>query len=615
MKRRLILGVLALATLLAASTVYVLVAGVRPLIALRHVMASDAAELTTSDLIDVADRLQGASDALRSPAARMLGLIPVARQNVTALSALADESLPAVAAARRLLELRSELERSGITKGGAIDLDFLVGLEAAVAEEAQALHTLRRTADEGRNGWLLPAVWEGLTDVAERVAPLERSARNAERLLSAAPSLFGGDEPRTYLILLLNNAELRAAGGIVSAIGTLSFDNGLMTVGDFDYYASLAGRGPLRRVVAPSDLSRRFGRYDADTTMWINATTSPDVPEVAEVAHDLYELSTGIDADGVLLIDPRGLGAFLAPAEMVAVPGTGLSISGEGLPDFVYKEAYARFSGQDRRRGVLLGLGPRILARALEGGDDATRLNQVAQTAAEGHLRFVPFRAPERAAIAGIGLDGELSRDARDGVLVTVQNLGADKLDPWIDRTVKLGCEVQTETTASCTVEVRLRNSAPNGLPLYVVQDKPFYALYEGYLEIYVPERADVTRYELDGRSPEVFIETEDGRKSLGAYFRTERGEVTRVIATYDLPITSRLVLTLTPQPLAEDAYAEVSVQVPEGWVIRGPGESRMGAHTYAGPLAIPLTLHANLTEEDGSSGLMRLWRAIRGFW
>ena len=39
----------------------------------------------------------------------------------------------------------------------------------------------------------------------------------------AVPSLLGVDEPRTYLIIAQNNDELRATGGFISGVGTVTF--------------------------------------------------------------------------------------------------------------------------------------------------------------------------------------------------------------------------------------------------------------------------------------------------------------------------------------------------------------------------------------------------------
>ena len=45
-------------------------------------------------------------------------------------------------------------------------------------------------------------------------------------LLEVAPQLLGADQPRTYLILVQNEEELRATGGFISAAGRVTLDAG-----------------------------------------------------------------------------------------------------------------------------------------------------------------------------------------------------------------------------------------------------------------------------------------------------------------------------------------------------------------------------------------------------
>ncbi len=45
-------------------------------------------------------------------------------------------------------------------------------------------------------------------------------------LLQVAPQLLGADQPRTYLILVQNEEELRATGGFISAAGRVTLDAG-----------------------------------------------------------------------------------------------------------------------------------------------------------------------------------------------------------------------------------------------------------------------------------------------------------------------------------------------------------------------------------------------------
>ncbi|MBK8046944.1 MAG: DUF4012 domain-containing protein [Anaerolineales bacterium] len=71
------------------------------------------------------------------------------------------------------------------------------------------------------------------TTPARPVADTMTIGAAAAKLGPHAPWLLGMDAPRTYLILVQNNHELRATGGFIAAIGTVSVDQGKITSFDF----------------------------------------------------------------------------------------------------------------------------------------------------------------------------------------------------------------------------------------------------------------------------------------------------------------------------------------------------------------------------------------------
>lgn len=614
MRRASLIGALLIALVVAGSATYVFAAAVPKLRSVRSVLSGDPSDLGSSRLREAAADLAGARRALNSVPGRILRIVPVARQNVRAIDALAADAGDVLSDARRLRRVVDATGARGLTQRGSVRMQALDDLRLALGAQTASLSDLEETVRARRSGWMLPPVWDAFEAVHERVAPLDAAAERAHAALRLAPEMLGGSGRRRYLALLINNAELRGAGGILSGVGTLSVDDGEVTLGRFDYYADLAA--PSSGLVdQPPDLRRRFGRY-LRVGPWINATASPDLPEVAEYVAGLYEGATGVRTDGAVIIDPRGLAALLSPGETIAAPGSGEKLTSSELPRYVYSDAYAIFGAESGRRSALLSLGPALLRRALHGGFERDELERLGEAVRGGHVRVVSFDPRERAALERLEVSGDLQDEdgSADQVLVTVQNLGADKLDYWVRRSIAHDCRIEDAGRAICTTTVELRNRTPGGLPPYVVQETKRYGTYKGYIEVYVPRKAHVTTVSLDGVSPKVYTEREDGRLSLGTNFSLPQGRTTVATVAYELPLRDgRYSLEIAPQPLVHDAGLEVALSAPDGWVIEGPEGEREEELRYRGRFDGTVELSAGPSQ--GPPGITGAWESLRDFW
>ena len=57
------------------------------------------------------------------------------------------------------------------------------------------------------------------------------AARASATAFDLLPEMLGKDGPRRYLLLIQNNAEIRATGGIPGSIAVLRSDHGKITMG------------------------------------------------------------------------------------------------------------------------------------------------------------------------------------------------------------------------------------------------------------------------------------------------------------------------------------------------------------------------------------------------
>ena len=584
----------------------------------RDLLSRPAADLTQEQGDRVTTLLDEVHDRVTGLPARLIGWIPVVSANLDAIEAVSSKVPPVVERALRLRAAADALAQGGVLQGGRIDIAAVQDLQPAVSAEKEALTELRIALENNSGGALAPPVWDAVSDLAYEAGTIERDVRGLEDLLGLSDEMLGGNEKRTYLILLMNNAELRGAGGILTGIGEMSAEDGRLRISGFKSIHKL--RTEKKNEVAVPEDFERFKIYGAnDTALFLNATYSPDVPDVALVSSRLYEEVTGTNTDGAMAVDPRGIAALMPREAQLRVPRSDTIVSTEQLADFIYSDAYEQFTDQDARRNAILDVGERAFELILEGGlNDEDDLERAADAFAAGHIRFVSFEEEERSALEAVNATGDLEPTEGDSILVTVQNRGAgvenigSKMDFWESRNVSHGCELGSGDEMKCVTSVTLGNEAPKGLPSYVTGGGKPYGRMHSFVEVFVPAAAEITGLERDGKEPRVVIEEQADRVSVGLSVVVDRGKHTRIQLGYTLPSEDGYSLLATPQPLAKDAGIDIALGVPRDWTVRGPGRWEDDTFRYKGTFDQTLSITA---APSTRSGLPALWESLKRFW
>ena len=614
LKRKIVLVALGLSFAVGAVCLYVAVSVAGDLRTAQRTLLQNPQRIDQAEIDEARDRLKDAAGTLESLPARLVSWLPIVRQNFDAVRTLTEGAAPVLTTAGELGRTVQQVQDQGVFEDEAVDLEVLSRLEDPLRAEVEALTSLVDDLESRRNGWLVPPLWSEMDDLLSQLDALETSTRNAADMAAIAPQLMGRDEERTYLVALMNNTELRGAGGILSGVGSVTVNEGRVVLGEFSHYKELADDPPYRKVPAPEDFEEHFGGYKADTTRWVTATSSPDLPDVALVAGRLFELTAGQVADGVIFVDPRGLAAMMPPAAKLDVPTTEKSLTPAELPEYVYRDAYSELGGGvSRRRDSLIGLGHAAFGVIFDRGFGRPAvIRSAAEAFAGGHISMVAFAPEESELLERVGLSRDLADPDYDGVLTTVQNVGGNKLDSYARRKVHHDCQIDGESVARCTTDVSIENRTPRGLTRFEYQYLP-YGLFKNVVEIYVPGTAELVSVAVDGEAVDFFEQPEDGFNAIGLYLPIPRGQEAEVSVVYDLPPRDRYALEVVPQPLVTDALVSIDLEIPSSWIIEGPdGVQRDGdsAH-WRGKLDRVLEFSAGPSER---SGLSALWEGVGHF-
>jgi len=612
LKRKIVLAALGLVFMVGILSLYVAISVAGDLRAAQRTVLQNPQQIDEAEIDEARERLDDAAGTLESLPARLVGWLPIVRQNFDAVSTLADGAAPVLATAGELAQTVQEVQDGGVFEDGAVDLEMVSGLEEPLRAEAGALTNLIDDLEPRRNGWLVPPLWSELDDLLSRLRSLETSTRTGAELAALAPQMLGRHEERTYVVALMNNTELRGAGGILSGVGSVTVKDGRMSLGDFSHYKELAEDPPYRRVPAPRDFKAHFSNYKADTTRWVTATSSPDLPDVAEVVGRLFALS-GTKTDGVIFVDPRGLAAMMPPAANIDVPTTDTSLTAADLPTYVYQKAYSELGGAvSRRRDSLIALGQTAFDVILDRGfTRPSVIRSTAESFAGGHISIVAFDPDESKVLESAGLSRELGVPDHDGLLATVQNIGGNKLDSYARRGIHHRCQIDVDSAVGCVTELSIENLTPPGLTRFEYQYLP-YGLFKNVLEVYIPGPADLKSVEVDAEPADFFDQQEDGFRAIGVNVKLPRGQATEVRVVYELPPKGSYQLEVIPQPLVEDARLTVDLTIPPAWEVEGPeGIEREDTTHWEGGLDRVLEFRAGPSEK---SGLSAMWENIARF-
>ncbi len=363
-----------------------------------------AAGTAAADLEDLRAHTSRARDAASDPVWRVAEVVPWAGDQLTAVRVVATavddlvrDALPAVDALGAVLDdgLRGP--------DGRVDV-------AAVGRGADALRTAAATTAEARErldaldpdrlvGPLADAVREAQRTVARADASLGPAARG----LALLPGLLGADGPRTYLVLALNSAELRAAGGIVGSITAVRVEDGAVAVVDQRSTDELRSLDVPVLPLTAEELATHTDRLGR----WVqNSTLTPHFPRTAELVAARWQRDVGGPVDGVVATDPVAIGALVGAVGPLPDPDGG-TLTGDGFVRAVLREAYLRHPHPLEADAYFADVASSVVAAVGAGGGSTEDLvGALTGAIDERRVRVWSAHADEQEVLAGTVVGG-----------------------------------------------------------------------------------------------------------------------------------------------------------------------------------------------------------------
>ena len=206
---------------------------------------------------------------------------------------------------------------------------------------------------------LLPPLRSRFTDATAKVSALNSTMDTVARATRILPSVLGANGPRRYLVLVQNNSEPRALGGLAGSVIELRANRGRVELvgqvsggsfGDFGKPVLKLSKG--ERALYGTQLGRFMQ----------NVTGTPDFPRSTEFAAEMWARKKRESVDGVAAIDPAALSALLRATGPVQLKsGRTLNEANAAetlLQRRVHRLAHQRAAGRVLRQGRLGHLRP-----------------------------------------------------------------------------------------------------------------------------------------------------------------------------------------------------------------------------------------------------------------
>lgn len=449
--------------------------------------ANDAA--TAAGRVDqLVQHTKSARDAASDPVWKAAAMLPWVGPNLQAASeaAISADDVARLAAVP-LVQAFQSLDWKALTpKAGGMDLAPLQSAEPKVQAAAHAVReSVQRLSDiEAEN--LLPQVAAPLSAARQELASLQADLDSAADAARLAPEMLGASAPKRYLLLVQNNAESRATGGIPGALAVLNIDQGRIKLESQTSATAIGAFSPPVDVEQEQRTiySARIGKFMQDVNL------TPDFATAASTAQAMWGKKTGERLDGVLSLDPVALSYILDATGPVEITDPVVKQIGRNLPahltgknvvQTLLSDAYAQISEPELQDVYFAGAAKQTFDALSSGTTDPKKLIEaLSKAVSERRILLWSASTAEQETIGNYPLGGLVSgtavSPAQFGIYFN-DGTGA-KMDYWIKRSVQIVRDCTRDGYREVAVRVTSTNAAPadaaTSLPAYVTGNGAF---------------------------------------------------------------------------------------------------------------------------------------------
>ncbi|PIR27494.1 hypothetical protein COV40_00650 [Candidatus Berkelbacteria bacterium CG11_big_fil_rev_8_21_14_0_20_42_15] len=392
-------------------------------------------------------------------------------------------------------------------------------------------------------------------------------------------TLSGGK--KSYLILFLNNAEIRPGGGFVGSFARADLENGQITKIDFEkniYTLDKAFLAAGNKVTPPKELQAL-----GDSWTMRDSNMSADFAESAKRVAWFYQQESGDNVDGVIAIDTTLFINLLKIVGPIDMPEYNLMISDKNfLSDVQYQVEIGYYQNQEnwsenQPKKILADMMPKFITLITAGGVKQKEINsELFEAICEKHFLFYLKNSKLEDLIDGIGASGKIRNSSGDYLYPVDANIGGYKSSLEIEENVRQDVLIKNSGDVEEKISILRKHNGSYDWPG---------GINNNYLKIYLPMAVKVKSVEFSGgdnnpRSDSNLAEEEKyssdlefGKTVVGFWQNTKPGEQSQSTITF---VRENAIqtgndqfdyqITIQKQPGVEKFNWALYLVYPEGW-------------------------------------------------
>jgi hypothetical protein len=403
-------------------------------------------------------------------------------------------------------------------KDQRIDLAEVERLTPAVRRAADSIDQAAQRLSDTRPEDLLFPFNDLVGDLQTQVNRARSAATAAATSFELLPDMLGEEQPRTYLLIIQNPAELRSTGGLPGSLAILNAVDGKVTMGWQGSAADLGGF-PSPVVKLSGDTLRQYGPSLAVDPRDSNFT--PDFPEAAQIIRTMVERKQHVKIDGVISVDPIALAGLMRGTGAVTVANGVVLNSGNVVPALL-NQTYQLLDDPDAQNTFFETVARKIFDSVMSGqGDQQLAIKGLATAAGEHRVLIWSAREDEEAKLADTAVSGELTGDSgkQPQIGMYLNDSTAGKMDYYLQyRSSAAAVDCRRDDAQDIRATLALTSTMPTdfrSLSEWILGSGQFspQGTIAFNLRIYAPYGGEITGLEIDNKNHSVTADKHMGRQ------------------------------------------------------------------------------------------------------
>lgn len=392
--------------------------------------------------------------------------IPIAGRNVDAVRTIAREGdAIATQALPKIVDVADQVRLETFRpKKGRVNLAAVARTLPVMSSTRRVLLRADREVSPIEVGRLAGPLQKPVGDFQHRIHVAFVAVSSATDAGNLMPEMLGADgKTRRYLMLVLNNAEVRSLSGMPGSVAVITTRRGKIKMGK---QGGIHDIPPLEHAAIKISAEKKAGFQTSIATDMRDATIVPDFPRAAELAAAVVGKRWHQRFDGVVAIDPVALSYVLAGVGSINV-GDGLVLNQGNAAYTLLNGVYVKYPTNINRQDDVFELAARRTFDALVDGhgDSVTTVRGLVRGVQERRVMLWTRSSRLEHRIHRGGISGALSDDRkRPEVGFFVNDAASTKMEYFLRMGSRLrSLQCGSDGAQLLKLSTEIRSEAPQG--------------------------------------------------------------------------------------------------------------------------------------------------------